>query len=91
MIDLDVNPNRPDLWGMIGVARELAAILGVDFRIPEPRFEPTASRPSDYGLRVEAPDLCPRYDLRRVSSVTPGGRAPLEMRRRVSTPPGCVP
>ena len=27
VLELDVNPNRPDLWGMIGVARELAAIF----------------------------------------------------------------
>lgn len=36
VLELDVNPNRPDLWGMIGVARELAAILRTDFRVPDP-------------------------------------------------------
>ena len=83
VLELDVNPNRPDLWGMIGVARELAAILGTDFRIPEIFFE-TGGKPTDeFGLRVEAEDLCPRYDLRRVSNVAIGGRAPLEMRRRI--------
>jgi phenylalanyl-tRNA synthetase beta chain len=91
VLELDVNPNRPDLWGMIGVARELAAILRTDFRVPEPvetlrrnvstetGGEPTGA----YGLRVEAEDLCPRYDLRRVSNLAPGRKAPLEMRRRI--------
>ena len=83
VIDVDVTPNRPDLWGMIGVARELAAILGTDFRIPEPHFETTGEPTETYGLRVEAEDLCPRYDLRRVSGLTPGGQAPVEMRRRI--------
>ncbi len=84
VLELDVNPNRPDLWGMIGVARELAAILKTAFRVPEPRFEPTGEPTDDYTLRVEAEDLCPRYDLRRVSGIRPAGeRAPLEMRRRV--------
>ena len=32
---LDVTPNRPDLLGHKGVARELAASLGVSFRLPE--------------------------------------------------------
>jgi phenylalanyl-tRNA synthetase beta chain len=83
VIDIDVTPNRPDLWGMIGVARELAAILKTDYRIPEPSFE-TGGEPTEaYGLRVEAADLCPRYDLRRVSDLAPGREAPLEMRRRV--------
>ncbi|MDQ3637689.1 MAG: phenylalanine--tRNA ligase subunit beta, partial [Actinomycetota bacterium] len=83
VLELDVNPNRPDLWGMIGVARELAAILKTTFRIPEPHFEPIGEPTKAYSLRVEAEDLCPRYDLRRVSNVPPGESAPLEMRRRI--------
>ena len=83
VLELDVNPNRPDLWGMIGAARELAAILKTTFHIPEPRLEPTGEPTKAYSLRVEAEDLCPRYDLRRVSNVPPGERAPLEMRRRI--------
>lgn len=83
ILDIDVFPNRPDLWGMIGVARELAAILGADFRIPEPVLRGGGRPTGDYGLRVEAADLCPRYDLRRVSGVEPGRRAPLWMRRRI--------
>jgi len=83
VLDIDVTPNRPDLWGMIGVARELAAILKTDYRIPEPSFE-TGGRPTrDFGLRVEAGDLCPRYDLRRISELEAGQEAPLWMRRRI--------
>ncbi len=83
VLELDVNPNRPDLWGMIGVARELAAILKTTYCIPEPSFEANGEPTSAYTLRVEAQDLCPRYDLRRVSDLRPGERAPLEMRRRI--------
>ncbi|HEX2728810.1 MAG TPA: phenylalanine--tRNA ligase subunit beta, partial [Rubrobacteraceae bacterium] len=83
IIDIDVTPNRPDLWGMIGVARELAAILQTDFRVPEASFETAGRRTGEYTLRVEAEDLCPRYDLRRISALTPGQQAPLEMRRRI--------
>ena len=83
VIDIDVTPNRPDLWGMIGVARELAAILRTDFRVPEISFE-TGGEPTEaFGLRVEDEDLCPRYDLRRVSGLAPGREAPLWMRRRI--------
>jgi phenylalanyl-tRNA synthetase beta chain len=68
---------------MIGVARELAAILKTDYRIPESSFETGGKPTSDFGLRVEAEDLCPRYDLRRVSDLNPGQKAPLGMRRRI--------
>ena len=83
VLDIDVMPNRPDLWGMIGVARELAAILQTGFRVPESPFEAGGEPSGAFGLRVEAEDLCPRYDLRRVSNLAPGLEAPLEMRRRV--------
>ncbi len=83
VVDIDVTPNRPDLWGMIGVARELAAILQTAFRVPEIPFETGGEPTGAYGLRVEAEDLCPRYDLRRVSSLAPGREAPLWMRRRI--------
>jgi phenylalanyl-tRNA synthetase beta chain len=83
VIDIDVTPNRPDLWGMIGVARELAAILQTDFRVPDISFETGGERTGAYGLRVEAEDLCPRYDLRRVSGLAPGRAAPLWIRRRI--------
>jgi phenylalanyl-tRNA synthetase beta chain len=83
IVDIDVTPNRPDLWGMIGVARELAAILRTEYRVPEPSFETSGKPTRDFRLRVEAEDLCPRYDLRRVSDLDPGRRAPLWMRRRI--------
>ncbi len=34
-LEIDVTPNRPDLLGHKGVARELAADLGIQFRLPE--------------------------------------------------------
>src|SRR5215207_3745422 len=83
VLDIDVTPNRPDLWGMVCIARELAAILDVGYRIPDLVLETGGKPTEDFGLRVEAGDLCPRYDLRRVSDLTPGQDAPLWMRRRV--------
>ncbi len=81
VLDIEVTPNRPDLWGVIGVARELAAVFRTDFRIPEVSFE-TGGKPTDeYSLRVEDGDLCPRYDLRRVSGLDPEAKTPLKMKR----------
>ncbi len=83
VLELDITPNRPDLWGMIGVARELAAILRTGFRIPDASSATDGAPTGDYTLRVEDGDLCPRYDLRRVSGLSSGCKAPLWMRRRV--------
>jgi phenylalanyl-tRNA synthetase beta chain len=48
--------------------------LKTDYRIPEPSFETGGEPTADFGLRVEAPDLCPRYDLRRVSGLARDAR-----------------
>src|SRR3712207_8151605 len=63
VLEIDVMPNRPDLWGMIGISRELAAILQTGFSIPQPSFETDGEPTSEYGLRVEAED---RSEERRV-------------------------
>src|ERR671910_857409 len=86
VLDIDVTPNRPDLWGMIGIARELAAILEVGYRIPELVLATGGKPTEDFGLRVEAGDLCPRYDLRRVSDLTPGQEPPVWMGRPIYAP-----
>lgn len=83
VLDLEITPNRPDLMAMIGLARELAAIFETKLRIPEPSYTAGGEPTGGYGLRVEDQDLCPRYDLRRVSGVTPGSRAPITVRRRI--------
>ena len=65
MIDLEVTSNRPDCLGHIGIAREAAAILGRNMKLPD--IDLKTSTPSAAELtsvEVLAPDLCPRYTAR---------------------------
>ncbi len=57
---LDVTPNRPDALSVTGVARDLAARLGVPFTIPAPPPLPDGE-PVKATVAVEADDLCPRF------------------------------
>lgn len=52
--------HRPDCFGLIGFAREVAGILGMDF--PEPSW-PTLEMVRDLPIEVKIEDaaLCPRY------------------------------
>jgi phenylalanyl-tRNA synthetase beta chain len=60
VFDLEITPNRPDAMSIAGVARDLAAALGVPFTLPEPAVSAGIDL-APATLVVEAPDRCPRY------------------------------
>ncbi|HEV7861265.1 MAG TPA: phenylalanine--tRNA ligase subunit beta, partial [Acidimicrobiia bacterium] len=61
VFDLEITPNRPDAMSIAGVARDLAAALGVPFSLPEPAGPGVVIELAPATLVVEAPDRCPRY------------------------------
>ncbi len=88
VLELDITPNRPDLLGHIGVAREIAALFrqeGVrlkqrsidldDLRGNQPQSESAH-------VVVEDPEGCPRYFAHRISGVHVGP-SPLFYRLRL--------
>jgi phenylalanyl-tRNA synthetase beta chain len=85
ILDLSITPNRPDLLGHIGTAREAAALLKMPFACPAGKEgwreldEDTSSR-----VRVVIEDAggCPRYAAAVVAGVSVG-RSPLGMRSRL--------
>ncbi|HWC39968.1 MAG TPA: phenylalanine--tRNA ligase subunit beta, partial [Acidimicrobiales bacterium] len=82
VFDLEIEGNRPDALSIAGVARDVAARLGLPFAIPEPRVvegEVPATRLAS--AAVEAPDLCPRLLVRVLVDVRVGASPPLVARR----------
>ena len=74
VFDVTVEGNRPDAWSVVGVARDLAARLGLRFSPPTP-VPPEAAGPAVGELAtlvVEDPDLCPRFTARLVTGVVVG-------------------
>ncbi|MBN8249048.1 MAG: phenylalanine--tRNA ligase subunit beta [Verrucomicrobia bacterium] len=73
VLDLEVTPNRPDWNSFIGIARDLAAATGTPLRMPDPRPpEAGAGVSGSVAVRLEAPDLCPRYTARVIRGVRIG-------------------
>ncbi len=74
IIDVEITPNRPDLLGMLGIAREVAVMLNKKYTPPKIEFEPDMSgkQPTSELISVEinAPELCPRYCCRVVRDIT---------------------
>ncbi|MBW3573268.1 MAG: phenylalanine--tRNA ligase subunit beta [Actinobacteria bacterium] len=75
VVDLEVNANRPDAMSVAGVARDLAARLGLSFTIPEPKVVPgtdVVSAP----VEVEDPVGCGRFVAQVLTGVTVGPSPP---------------
>jgi phenylalanyl-tRNA synthetase beta chain len=70
VLEIEITPNRPDCLSVIGVARELAGLTGVRLRPPAIKLREGRLRVADVArVRVEAPDLCPRYTVRVIDGV----------------------
>ncbi len=73
--DLEITPNRPDLNSAIGIAREISALTGNPLRLPT-LSAPTASTGESVdawvSVRIDDPELCPRYVARIVRGVKVG-------------------
>lgn len=62
IIDFKITANRPDCNCFIGVAKEIAVVLGTEFRAPATDYKTISEKTSDYiDVEVKNYDLCPRY------------------------------
>jgi len=73
ILEVNVTPNRPDALSHLGIARELAAILGVPVRRPEARLAEAGPPAADaVRIRIDAPEKCARYTARVIEGVKIG-------------------
>lgn len=63
IFDINVTANRPDCQSILGLAREVAAVLGKPLKMPDLTYKADPELKTSGKLTVcnEAPDLCPRY------------------------------
>lgn len=84
VLDIDVLPNRPDALSILGVAREVAAIWGLDVSLPELTLEEEDEDIQDLiSIEVLAEAECPRYTARILRGATTRGLSPWWLRRRL--------
>ncbi|NUK30691.1 phenylalanine--tRNA ligase subunit beta [Parageobacillus sp. VR-IP] len=83
VLELGLTPNRADCLSMIGVAYEVAAILGRDVKLPTIELQENDENVHDYiSVRVDAPEDNPLYAGRIVKNVKIGP-SPLWMQTRL--------
>lgn len=73
VLNAELTPNRPDCLGIVGIAREVAVLTGQELRLPPVEYAessvPTASLAT---VRIDDPDLCPRYTATVISGIKIG-------------------
>lgn len=84
LYDLDLTPNRPDALSVIGVARDVAAKLGLALVLPTIDV-PTSGAPAGELATVDVMDsvLCGRFTARVLSNVSVGS-SPAWLARRLT-------
>ena len=83
IFDIALTANRPDCQSILGMAREVAAILGKPLKMPATDYTQTDVVKEGFHVSVEAPELCPRYSAHYVYDVKIG-ESPLWMKRRLA-------
>jgi phenylalanyl-tRNA synthetase beta chain len=66
---LEITPNRPDCLGMIGIAREVSALVGNELKIPAADVKPDEGASARVRVDIEDPAGCPRYVARYIEGV----------------------
>lgn len=71
IFELEITPNRPDCMSVIGVAREISALLGAPLQVPDVALsEQPGSSP--VSVTIDDAEACPRYAARYARDVAPG-------------------
>lgn len=73
ILELELTPNRADCLSMVGVAREVAAVLGTELKLPEiavPEIDETID--GKVTVTINNPELCGRYVGRLVRNIKIG-------------------
>jgi phenylalanyl-tRNA synthetase beta chain len=87
VLELEMTPNRPDCFGIYGVAREVHAVTGAPLG-PEPWADEAPARgkadaTARASVEVLVPDLCPRFTARVFDGVQVGP-SPLWLQARLT-------
>ena len=84
VFDIEVTWNRPDALSVVGLAREYAAILHRELKLPPVDFV-ECDTPVESEVRVVVEDTakCPRYTARVVTEMTPDAPSPELMAKRL--------
>ena len=83
IFDISITANRPDCQSILGIAREVAAVLNKPLHMPATDYTTVCEPDAPISVTVEAPDLCPRYMAHYVRNIRMG-ESPRWMKRHLA-------
>ena len=83
IFDISITANRPDCQSVLGIAREVAAVLGKPLHMPAMDYKAVCEPDAPITVKVEAPELCPRYMAHYVRNIRMG-ESPRWMKRHLA-------
>ncbi len=82
LFDVFITANRPDCQSVLGIAREVAAVLKKPLREPNYTYTERKTTAKEVTVEVQDSDLCPRYVGHFVENIH--GKTPTWMRKRLA-------
>ena len=84
IFDINITANRPDCHSILGIAREVAAVLNKKVKEPDLSFNVSNDISTKNTIKVSnlAPELCPRYMAKFVKDVKIGP-SPMWLKKRL--------
>jgi phenylalanyl-tRNA synthetase beta chain len=84
VFELEVTPDRGYAMSVRGIARDLAAVLGVGWRDPGARELPAWTGEPGWPVTVADPQRCDRFSMVAVEGLDPTAPSPWWLRRRLT-------
>ncbi len=84
VLDIEVEPNRPDLLSVLGVAREVSVLTGTPLIALEHSLDESDEHADEVAsVRIDAFDGCPRYVARVIRGIG-AGSTPIRVQARLT-------
>ncbi|MBO5656715.1 MAG: phenylalanine--tRNA ligase subunit beta, partial [Agathobacter sp.] len=83
IFDISITANRPDCQSIVGISREIAAVLEKPFKAPAISYTEDDATIEGFTVTVDCPELCPRYSAHYVHDVVIK-ESPAWMKRRLA-------
>ncbi len=83
IFDIAITANRPDCQSIVGIAREIAAVLEKEFKAPDLSYTESDVTLDNFKVSVDCPDICHRYSAHYVTDVKIA-ESPAWMKRRLA-------